>query len=217
MKTRSMLIGVAMAAALNCAAVDAQVLGGGSIGGGLGGTLSGGMRDMNVMTQGAMNGSLGADFDTGSLRRTTRGTAERATDRVRDTSGAVKDRATTKVDQARDTTAAVSSAAAASATGAVNDVQIEGAADIAGSAASSGGALSKPDVAKPELLQQRPGKLADKETSVAPSETQNANRPAQVVEPKRALNLSGDANGSASASQEGVFGDGGGSMSASRK
>lgn len=249
MKTRSMLIGVAMAAALNCAAVNAQVLGGGSIGGGLGGTLSGGMRDMNVMTQGAMNGSLGADLDTGSLRRTTRGTAERATDRVRDTSGAVKDRAaskidqtrdtagavkdraTTTLDQARDTTAVVSSAAAASATGAVNDVQIEGAADVAGSAASSvsrdgvnlagdgQGAASGGALSKPELLQQQPGKLADQETSAAPSETetQDNSGPAKVVEPKRALNLSGDAKGSASASRDGVSGDGGGSMSASRK
>ena len=65
MKTRFTLIGIALAAALNCAAVDAQVLGGA---GGLGGTLSGGMRDMGVMTQGTMNGSLGADLDTSTLR-----------------------------------------------------------------------------------------------------------------------------------------------------
>ncbi len=74
MKTRFTLIGVALAAALNCAAVNAQVLGGGA-GGGLGGTLSGGMRDMGVMGQGTMNGSLGADLDTSTLRRTTRDTA----------------------------------------------------------------------------------------------------------------------------------------------
>lgn len=97
MKTRSMLIVVAMAAAFNCAAVNAQVLGGGGgLGGGLGGTLSGGPRDMNVITQGAMNGSMNADLDTSTLRRTTRDTAERTTGRARNTTSAVRDRAAAK-------------------------------------------------------------------------------------------------------------------------
>lgn len=142
MKTRSMLIGVAMAAVLNCAAVNAQVLGG--LGGGLGGGLSGGLRDMNMSTQGALNGSFGTDLDRSALRRTTRDTAERATDRARSTTGAVRDRATAKVDQTREKVSetrqvatATTSAAAATAAGAVKDVQAEGAVDMAGSATSN--------------------------------------------------------------------------------
>jgi hypothetical protein len=228
MKTRSLLIGVAMAAALNCAAVNAQVLGGGDIGGGLGGTLSGGMRDMNVTTHGAMNGSLGTDLDTGSLRRTTRGTAERATNRARSTTGAVKERAAAKADQTRDTTSTVASTAAASAMSTIDDVQIEGTADVAGSAASgvsrdgvnlagdaqgtATGAANKSALGKPEVLKQEPGKVANQETPAVPS----ASEPEKPVESKRALDLAGEGNGSASASRSGVSAQGGGSASASR-
>ncbi len=136
-----MLIGVAMAAVLNCAAVNAQVLGG--LGGGLGGGLSGGLRDMNMTTQGALNGSLGGDLDTSTLRRTTRDTTERVTNRARNTTSAVRDRATArlirreKVGETRQAATATTSAAAATAAGAVKDVQIEGAADMAGSATSN--------------------------------------------------------------------------------
>jgi hypothetical protein len=142
MKTRSMLIGVAMVAMLNGAAVNAQVLGG--VGGSLGGGLSGGLRDMSMTSQGAMNGTLGADLDSGTLRRSTRDTTDRVTDRARNTTSTVRDRATSKVDrtrekvgETREVATATTSSAAASAVSAVKDVQIDGAADMAGSATSN--------------------------------------------------------------------------------
>lgn len=304
MKTRSM-IGVAMVAVLSCAAANAQVLGGGGIGGGLGGTLSGGMRDMQMTTQGALNGSFGADLDTSTLGRTTRDTAGRVTDRARNTTSAVRDRATTKVDQTRekigdtrDTATATTSAAAATAVGAINDVQIEGAADMAGSATSSlshdglnvagnaqgagSGALSGATLPQPELAKPEAGSLLDNDTSAVSNVTQrvesakdtapaqtaepskgssgsasgsgllaasnssqltkpakasdsttgsgllnasNATKtaepakesePAKTTQPTRGLSLSGDANGSASASRKGVSADGNGSANVSR-
>ena len=254
MKTRSLLIGVAMAAALNCAAVNAQVLGG--VGGGLGGGLSGGLRDMNMTTQGTLNGSFGADLDTSTLGRTTRDTAERATSRARNTTTAVRDRAAAKVDQTREkvgetrqVATATTSAAAATAVNAVDDVQIEGAADVAGSATSNvsrdginlagtaqgagNGAVSGGTLPQPELTNIAPGKLAGGETANVSNAAQQVSQstndatPAQAAaepaqsekaaKPTPALNVSGDANGSASASRSGVSAQGDGSLSAAHK
>lgn len=237
MKTRTLMIGVAMVAALNCAAVNAQVLGGGNLGGGLGGTLSGGLRDMNVMTQGGANGSFGSDLDTTPLRRGVRDTAERTTGRVRDTAGTVRDRAKSKVDQTRDAASTTVSPAVATASNAVNDVQIESAADAAGSATSTvsrdgvnlagdaqgaasgaGKSGAMPELPSAELPKQEPTKLADNNSPVAvPSATPSTSEPVKAAEPKRSLNLAGDANGSASASRDGVTAGGSGSGTASRK
>lgn len=204
MKTRSMLIGIAMAAALNCTAVNAQVVGG--LGGGLGGGLSGGLRDMNMTTQGTLNGSLGADVDTGSLSRTTRDTAERTTNRARNTTSAVRDRAATTVDQTREkagetrqAATATTSAAAATAVGAVKDVQIEGAADMAGSATSNvssdginlagtaqgagSGAVNGATLPQPELSNVAPAKLASGDTANVSNATQHVAEPAKDAAP----------------------------------
>ena len=278
MKTRTVLIGVAMAAALNCGAVNAQVLGAGSLGGGLGGTLSGGLRDMNVMTNGAANGSLSGDLDTGTLRRTTRDTAARTTGRVRDTTSNVRDRAAAKVDRTKEVASTSASSTAGAAKNAVDGMQLDGAADVAGSATSSvsrdgvnlagdaQGTASGTAVSKPELLSQVPGQdrvngdalskplsqasdeVADKtaltqspakttegaappksellnrassqaadKTPALPSASQTVGEPAKAADSKPMLNLSGDANGSATASRDGVTADGGGSAKAARK
>ncbi len=230
MKTRSMLIGLATAAVLNCAAVNAQVLGG--VGGGLGGGLSGGLRDMNMATHGTLNGSLGAELDTNSLRRTTRDTAERTTNRARNTTSAVRDRATSKVDQTREkvgetrqTAAATSSAAAAAAAGAIKDVQIEGAADVAGSATSNvsrdglnlagaaqgagGGAMNSSALSQPELPKVAPSKLASGDTPNVSTTTERVSGPAKnnalAARPGTEGAASGllSATGSANASKSG--------------
>lgn len=219
MKTRSMLIGVAMAAVLNGAAVNAQVLGG--IGGGLGGGLSGGLRDMS--THGTLNGSLGADLDTSSLHRTTRDTTDRATDRARNTTSAVRDRATTTADQTRDKVSetrqaatATTSAAAAAAANSVKDVQIEGAADIAGSATSTvsreginlagaaqgtgNGAVNGGTLPQPELPNVAPTKLASGDAPNVSNATQSVTEPTKESAPGKdgaaSSVLSATANGS---------------------
>jgi hypothetical protein len=60
--------------------VHAQLLGG-NVNGALGGTLSGGLRNSDVVTRGDMTGSLGAGLETDTLRRasrTVRGTTDTA-------------------------------------------------------------------------------------------------------------------------------------------
>lgn len=221
MKTRFVLIGAAMTAALNCAAVNAQVLGG--VGGGLGGALSGGMRDMSMATRGTLNGSFGADLDTGSLRRTTRDTAGRVTNRVQNTTSNVRDRAAGKVGDARDkvgqtrqAAAATTSAAAATAMGAVNDVQIDGAADIAGSAASNvsndganlagtahgagSGTLNGATLPASELPNVEPANLGAGETANVSNAARQISQPAKNGESTEASSASGlldESNGAA--------------------
>ncbi|MBM0103904.1 hypothetical protein JM946_04080 [Steroidobacter sp. S1-65] len=237
MKTRFVLIGVAMAAALNCAAVNAQGLGG--VSGGLGGTLSGSMRDMSMATQGTVNGSFGADLDASSLRRTTGDTADRATNRVRDTTSAVRNRAAGKVGEARDkvgetrqaaTTA--TSAAAATAVGAINGVQVEGAAEMAGSATSSAsrdginlagatqatgsGALNGATLPQSEVPSVEPAQSGGGENTIVPSAPEPSGNEG-TAQSSGALDVSAGANGSASASQSGLAATGEGSASASRK
>lgn len=220
MKTRYFLIGVAMAAALNCAAAQAQVLGGG-LGGGLNGALSGGLRDMSMTSQGSLNGSLGADLDTSTLRRTTRDTTEHVTNRARNTTTAVRDRAAAKVDQTREqvgetqqAAVATTSAAAATAASAVNDVQIEGAADIAGSATSnlthdglnvanttqgaSTAAVHGSSLPRPDLTNATSSKLVGGETANVSNLTQPAKdaTPTQTAAPSKDSAVSGLLNAS---------------------
>jgi hypothetical protein len=120
MKTRTYLIGAALAAILTCTSVHAQVLGG-SLGGAVGGTLNGGLSSMDVMGDtmigGNANGSLGDRIETDSIHRTTRDVRERATDRTQDTVGRVRDRAESTATHARD----VGTHAAASAAGTTKD------------------------------------------------------------------------------------------------
>jgi hypothetical protein len=115
------LLGAAIVAVLNCATLNAQVLGGnavGGLGGSLGGNL-GGMRDIGVMGQGNGHGAFGADLDTGSLRRTTGDLTHRATDRTRDTLETTRGRTHSSVNGARDATKhAVGTAAATARNGA---------------------------------------------------------------------------------------------------
>ena len=70
MKT-NYFIGAALVAALHCATINAQVIGGNAVGG-LGGSLGGNMSrgGIDVIGQGSGRGSLGTDLDSGSLRRT---------------------------------------------------------------------------------------------------------------------------------------------------
>jgi hypothetical protein len=94
MKTKFML-SAAIVAALNCATLNAQVIGGGAVGG-LGGSVGGrlgGMRDIAVAGQGAGHGSLVADHDARSLRHATGDLTGRATRRARDTVKLTRDRA----------------------------------------------------------------------------------------------------------------------------
>lgn len=237
MKTRFVLIGVAMAAVLNCAAANAQVIGG--LGGGLGGGLSGGLRDMGMATQGTLNGSLGADLDTSTLRRATRESAERATNRARNTTGSVRERAAATVEQTRgkvgethQMATAATSSTATSVVGAVKDVQVDGAADMAGSATSDvsrdeinlagaaqgagSGAAHGPTLPQPELASVASDKLTGDDSMNVSNAGSGVAAP-EASQPSTGLNIGGNASGSASASRGGVAAEGSGSMSASRK
>lgn len=134
MNIRTLMIGATFATVLNCAAAHAQVLGG-DIGGAVGGTLSGGMRDMGVITHGNAAGSLGTDLDTGSLHRSTRDTLDRTTTRARNTAGAARNRAESTISSARDSSANIATSAAATATQSVNPQQIDAVTNVAGSVA----------------------------------------------------------------------------------
>lgn len=183
MKTRTLFLGAAIAAVLNCTAVNAQVLGG-NVAGGLGGTLSGGMRDTSVLTRG--NGDLGADIDTGGLRRTTRDTMGRTTDRVRDTAGATRNRAESTVGKVRNKSANVATSAAANATQSVNTQQLDAASGVTGAAASNV-AANGTNVAEGN------GTSATQVTDAVKS-----NQPSVSDEAPRSLNVGGALDGSSS-------------------
>jgi hypothetical protein len=137
MKTRTLLMSAAIAAVLNIAPVNAQILGGNATGG-LGGTLSGGTRDMSAITRGGANGSFGGELDAGSLSRTTSGVTDRAGNRVHDTAGAARTRTRSKLGEVQ---GASKSAANASANAAGNTLSatrnIESTAAVTGSAVSA--------------------------------------------------------------------------------
>jgi hypothetical protein len=180
MKTRTVILGIAMVAALNCTIAQAQVLGGGvggALGSNVGGTMSGGMRDVSVLGSGNAGGSLSGDLDTGRLHRTARGAPDRTTDRVRNTTPGVRDRAQSTAGNARHASANVAASTESTAAQTVSAQRVDGAAS-AGSIASGLNA-----------------------TSVA-SQDRDADLPtAENVLPRSSpgqLGTSGNANGSAS-------------------
>jgi hypothetical protein len=111
MKTRNTCIAAAIFAAMACSAAHAQVLGGGSLSGGLDGTLGGGLHDTRVLTNGNAAGSFGGELDTGSVASRAmgraRGAADQATTRARSASANARTRAQSTVSSARDTSANV--------------------------------------------------------------------------------------------------------------
>lgn len=134
MKT-SFYIGVGVAAVLSVAAANAQVLGG-SATGALGGTLSGGMRDMGLSTQGSGNGSFDSDFGTGALGRAG-DIGGRATSRVRNSTEAVGGRTRSTLRDARSRGNSAVTTAAGTARDTANAArQVEATASAAGSIAS---------------------------------------------------------------------------------
>lgn len=171
-------IGAAVAAVLSTAPVNAQVLGG-NVAGGLGGTLSGGMRDMGVITQGSGNGSFGGSLDTGSLHRSTSDITGRATNRVRNTAGTARDRTRSGLNGVRAKTESAANVATSAAENAAGNAtaatqQIDATANVAGSLASdatlagseAGGAL---DAAHQQQLLASPGTAPDLTSQTAPA------------------------------------------------
>ena len=135
MKTRMVLSGLALCGLLSGVA-NAQVLGSGSLGGGLGGAVSGGMRDMSVLTQGNGQGAFGADLETGALRRSTQSTLERTRDRTREGTARVRDQAATARGDLQDSAATRTADAAR----AVDAQQLDTTGSAAGSLAGQLGA-----------------------------------------------------------------------------
>lgn len=86
MNTRNLLASAAVAAVLGLSVpAHAQLLGGGATGG-LGGTLSGGLRNVDVMGRGGVMGSIDADTSAvGGVRRTVKDTAGKAKEKTIDT------------------------------------------------------------------------------------------------------------------------------------
>jgi hypothetical protein len=132
------------------------------------------------------------------------------------------------VNETRDVATTTASDAAATAVHEVNNVQIEGAADVAGSAASSasqdglnvaGNAQGAGSGAANSGLVQKPPLAGDTKAPVS-NATEQASEPAtsaEAAKPSRPLDVTGDANGSASASREsGVAAQGGGSAKAGK-
>lgn len=97
MNTRNLLASAAVAAVLGLSVpAHAQLLGGGATGG-LGGTLSGGLRNVDVTGRGGVMGSIDADTSAvGGVRRTVKDAGSRTTDRVKDTAGKAKEKANEK-------------------------------------------------------------------------------------------------------------------------
>jgi hypothetical protein len=158
MNTRIYLIGAAIAAILGSMPVNAQVLGG-SVGGGLGGTLNGGLHQMDVTTQGTARGSLGGHLDTDPTLRTTRDLSDRSTDRVKETTGRVRNRAEAAAERGRDASSKVANAAV---------THVKDAAET-----------QKP------ALSQAIDADASLESSIGGGESLNSPAPAASVEPKQ--------------------------------
>ena len=217
MNTRTLMLGAVIAAALNCSPANAQVLGG-NVGGAVNGTLSGGMRDLGVITHGGAAGSLGADLDTGSLHRTTRDTLDRTTTRARNTAAAARKRAESTVGEASSTSANVATSAAATATQSIDTQQIGAVTNVAGSAAANAttdaaqlsgaanGSANQAALLEPGAIEPTVPNVVD-ESAAAASKDSSATQPGgDALGP--VLSTSGNANGSASgdasASERGV-------------
>ena len=204
------LLGAAIVAVLNCATLNAQVLGGnavGSVGGALGGHV-GGMRDIGVVGQGSGHGAFGADLDTGSLRRTSGDLTHRAKDRTRDTLTSTRDRTRSTVNSARATAERDVGAAAITARSGVemgastgqNTIRSAAAAskqiDATATAAASGRSNAELDdsIAKPAALaasHQQLGAALEPQTLTQSNETSQRTPNASVA---GALNKSVDAS-----------------------
>ena len=117
MSIRTKLLPAAIFAVLGCASAQAQMLGGNA---GLGGSLAGGLRNPAAMTEGAGNGSFGADLDTGSLRHRARETTGNTAHRVRGTADSVHQGTASRVQDVHGRTEGVAAAAATSANGAAS-------------------------------------------------------------------------------------------------
>lgn len=139
-------IGAAVAAALGCSTVNAQVLGG-NVAGGLGGAMSGGMRDMSVVTQGRGNGSFGADLDTSSHTGTLRRTTSRAADRTRSTTDNVRGQAQSTLGTVEDKSAAAAISATGTAGAAVSTARQIEAPQIDATSTATGSLASGANIA----------------------------------------------------------------------
>jgi hypothetical protein len=136
MNIRILLIGAAFAGVLGSVGVNAQVLGGGLVGG-AGGALSGGLNDLRVIGAGSTAGSFDAGLEASTLRRSTRDVAEQGVGRVRGVARNVRDRADSAVSDARGAAHSAATDAAASAREAADPQRVAGAAQLAGAAAVS--------------------------------------------------------------------------------
>ena len=216
-------IGAAVAAALSCSAVNAQVLGG-NVAGGLGGAASGGLRDMSVIGQGHGSGAFGADLGTGSrigtLRDTTSDVTGRVRNRTRDTAENVRDRTGSAIGNVKGKGEAVASVTsdavttvrqteapqvdAMSSLNSAANLTSDGATgslDTAHQAQAISSPVSAPEVDSPAQTPAQPVSEPQpmksiKQAEVATSGGASGNANAS----KQGMNASADANGAASAS-----------------
>lgn len=207
-------IGAAVAAALSCSAVNAQVLGG-NVAGGLGGAASGGLRDMSVIGHGHGTGAFGADLGTGSrigtLRDTTSGVTGRVRNRTRDTAENVRGRTESTVGNVKGKGEAAASATADITSDAVTTVrQTEAprvdAASSLNSAANltSEGATGSLDTAHQAQALSSPVS-APQADSPAATPAQPVSEPQPMKPIKQAeVATNGGASGNAGASKQGL-------------
>lgn len=216
-------IGAAVAAALSCSAVNAQVLGG-NVAGGLGGAMQGGLRDTSIMTQG--QGSFGADLDTGSrigtLRDTTSGVAGRVKNRTRDTAENVRGRTESTVGTVKGEGEVAASATANMASDAATTVrqaeapQVDATSSLNSAASLTSNEASGSLDAAHQAQAISPAASAPQVESPAATQAQPASEPQPVKPIKQAeVATDGGASGNASASKRGVNASADGSANAS--
>jgi hypothetical protein len=134
MRIRILVIGATFAGVLGSAGVNAQVLGGGVVGG-ADGAIAGGLSDLSMNGAGSAAGSLGADLDASTLRRTTRDVADRGVGRARGAARKVRGQANPAVSRARGAAQSVAADAATSASAAA--AHAANSQHVAGAAAAS--------------------------------------------------------------------------------
>lgn len=206
MKTRIYIAAVttALAATLGCSAVNAQILGGNAAGG-LGGTLSGGLRDASVMTQGGADGSFGTDFDAGSSIGTLRRTTSSAADRTQSTVGKAKEKseliANSSVNKASEAaaTARQTELPQVDATSAASG-SLASAANVAGSEASGALGASQQAQALSAPVDSTAIETPAETSTPAATSTEAASSPSLLADTRQ----SGSANGSANVSKGGA-------------
>ena len=230
----SFYIGAAVAAALSVSAANAQIVGGS---GGLGGAVTGGVRNPGVVTQGS--GALRTDVDTAAqteaLRRKTAENAQRTKERTQSTGDAVKSRGEAAASSAAGKTNAVADEArrieppTAAANSAVNGSMASDASLAGRDVASTASAAQQTHVnAKPMEMPKAatpatpatPAVPATPSASVPKLPSANAvgkTNAATAGEVKKSDGLpvtaEGEASGNAKASKRGVSASGTGSGS----